>query len=363
MLNDDNSKDLIKEFNPMKVTKISDKGTFACRRAMGEGYFDEVKNRTYIAYNERGMDIYLAFFDHEKKEWSNSELVYKCDLFSRWDYHDYVSMIQDLNGNPMFFYHIHSSHAYMIKLDENGKYKRAKICDNNTAYPAPIRYKNSIYYFYSENKEISYPYRPLRFIRSDDNGETWTEPKDIIDSAKKTPDKIDEVYQSDVIFLEANENFPDRFIISFTMWGGEKHAFNGKGAYSVMFYPHDEKCYDLNGNCLQEVVDYDMMIEKCCVAKGRISQFSEFRHSTYGPISVADDKGNVLVIHGHRDENTNSLYVTKCEEGKFVTNEISNEMWNVKDARTTKEGIDIAVAHGDSVVIWSKNHDESDFCI
>ncbi len=363
MLNDINTQNYMEEKNPLKATLLSSNGSFACRRALGEGYYDSVKNRTYIAWNEKGMDIYIAYYDYALSCWSAPELVWQCDLFGRWEYHDYVTMIQGTDGEPLIIYHIHSKLAYLIKKDATGKWQRIVINDDQNAYPAPIMYNGTVYFFYSQNKEISYPYRPLRFVKSTDNGDTWTAPRDVIDSGKKTPDKVDEVYQSSVIFAPANDRFPDRFIISYTMWGGAKHAYYGKGAFCVLFYPSDDKCYTPDGKLIGDVVDFAAMTDSCMAFEGSISSVDEYRHSTYPPVPQYDADGNPLLVYGKRDENEHGLFVAVFKDGAWQTQLISSDMWNVKDVQRVGDRLDIVVPHGDKIVLWSKLDSEDEFTI
>lgn len=363
MINDDNTKVELKESHPMKVKVLSTKGSFVCRRAVGEGYFDEKRNRTYVSWNEEGLAIYLAYFDHETGVWSEPECVYDCQLYGRWEYHDYVTMVPDQHGDPIMFYHIHSKMAYLIKKDTLGLWKRTIINEDQNDYPAPIKYKDAIYYFYSQNKEISYPYRPLRFMKSTDDGETWSSPRDVVDSGKMTPDKYEEVYQTDVIFAPAGNGFPDRFLISFTMWGGKGHAAAGKGAYCVAFYPSDDLCYDLDGNCLGEVVDYRKMKEFCEVDPGSISENEVYHHVTYGPLTSVDEENRAVVVYGHRDENCKCLFMKVRKNGQWEKSIIAENMWNIEDITRVDHGIEIAVVSGGSVVIFRKEDGSSKFNI
>lgn len=363
MLNDDNSTIFIEEYMPLQSEIISHKGSFACRRAIGEGYYDEERHRTCIAWNEEGMRIYIAYFDYKEKKWSKPECVYECNLYGRWDYHDYVTMVPDKNGNPLIIYHIHSKLAYIVKKNNMDQWKRRMFSQDQNAYPAPIRYKDCIYLFYSQNKEISYPYRPLRFMKSLDDGESWSEPKDVIDSKKKTPDKVDEVYQSNVVFTPAGHGFPDRLLITYTMWGGKQHAYCGKGAYCVAFYPEDEKCYDLEGTYLGEVVDYEIMVKYCEVDPGRISPLEEYSHVTYGPLVSVDGNNTPIVVYGHRDEMRRGLYMAVKKNGLWEKKLITDKMWNVKDAERIGEGIELAVCCEGSAVIFRKEDTEENFTI
>ena len=363
MLNDDNSRVVLNEYHPMKMEVLSEHAGFACRRAVGEGYYDEKRDRTWISWNEKGMAIYIAYFDHEKGIWSKPEQVWDCGLYGRWDYHDYVTMIPDRNGEPFLIYHIHSQMSYIIRKNSEGRWERKVLSEDQNDYPAPDRWRDCIFYFYSRNEEISWPYRPLCFMKSMDDGETWKEPKVIVDSQKAEPEKFDEVYQSNVVFAPAGNGFPDRFLITFTMWGGERHAYRGKGAYCFAFYPEDERCYDLEGNCLGESVLYEDMVNICQADPGSISDSNKYFHVTYGPLVSVDEKNTPIVVYGHRDEKRTGLYMAVQKSGRWETKMISDQMWNIKDMERIGNGIELAVCCEGSIVIYRKEDGQDMFRI
>ncbi|MFI3254119.1 MAG: hypothetical protein R3Y63_07240 [Eubacteriales bacterium] len=363
MLNDNNAPHLSEDISPRKITKISDRGSSACRRAIGEGYYDQTQDKTFVAWNEKGMDIYMANFDHKTNQWSAPELVYACDLFGRWEYHDYVTMIQGLDGNPLFLYHIHSKCAYIISKNQQGEWERSLINEDANDYPAPIFYQHILYYFYSQNREIEYPYRPLRFCKSFDNGKTWTIPRDIVDTGKKTPDKFDEVYQTSVILIPELGEKPAHFLITYTMWGGTAHANRGKGSFCIAFSPQDDLCYDLDGNSLGETVDYDTMLRLCCAHEGYLSASEEYRFVSYGSLPSYDQCGNAIVVYGLRCEEETGVFLATRIAGSWERICLTTEMWNVKDVEKQGEALEIVVCHGDQIVIFRRDSDEEPFHI
>lgn len=353
MLNEDNKIKLINnEKNPFEIYGLSSKGSFACRRPVGEGYYSKATNNTYVAWNEKGMDIYMAVYNHNTNKWSEPEFVWENNMFGRWDYHNYVTMIEGIDNEPIFFYVSHSNEMYQIKRNENGEWERKVICDDLTAYPSPIRYKDIIYIFYSRNTEISYPYRTLNMIKSYDNGDTWSDSKVVIDSEKQMEYKFDEVYQCGCEFVKATKKFPDRIMISWTMWGGPKgHATEGKGSYYAQLHLNDEKIYDAEGSLIGDYVDYKALVNSCFIEESRCE---ESAYTTFGPVVAPDDIGNAVVVYGIVKDGYYYLKEAQKYKSKWHITVIEKDIYNVEDIYRNDDSIDIAVCRGDTIVIYNR---------
>lgn len=351
MLNENNKVILIaEEKNPMKTIRLSECGSFGCRRPVGEGYYDASTDRTYVCWNERGMDIYMAYYSHGDAVWSSPELVYKNDMFGTWDYHNYVTMIPSKNGEPLFYYNIHSNSMYQVKRNAQGKFERKMISDDLNAYPSPVRYEDKIYIFYSKNQEISYPYRPLRYISSNDEGETWTEPFTAIDSEKKMDRKMDEVYQCGCEFIPACGEWPDRVLLTWTMWGGPRgHASEGYGAYMVQFYLEEECFYDAEGKKIGKVIDYDTMRKYCFIEE---HQGNEISYTNFGPVAINDRTGKPVVVYGVYQKDKYYLKQARFENGKWNIEVIEEDIYNVEDIKRGSDYIEIVVCHGEKIVTY-----------
>lgn len=349
MLNENNCVFCKKEeLLPMQAEALG-KSSFACRRPVGTGY--TVNGKTYTAFNGRGMDIYLCIYDHRSQTWSK-EKVWTNNMFRRWDYHNYVTLVQAPDGEPVIFQAKHSDSLYMIKKDSAGEWICRKISDDRNGYPAPVVSNGCIYVFYSRNQEISYPYRPYCYVFSEDNGATWSQPKVVIDSEKMTGSKMEEVYMCGTRFVPGDEIHPDRILFSWGMWGGPKgHADPGPVAFGAQMYLDTREMYTMDGVKIGMTIGYRDMIQKCFVYD--FVSKTEFLRTVYGPV-IDWDKEGVLVYGTKEKDGTVMLKEAVRREGKFIVKIIVEGIYNVEDMRRTKEGLEIVVCDGDALVLYRR---------
>ncbi len=108
-------------------------------------------------------------------------------------------------------------------------------------------------------------------------------------------------------------------------------------------------------------MDYDTMCRLCCANEGHLSAMDEFRHMTYGPLPSYDKEGNAIVVYGLRSEKETGIFVATRQDGKWKQECLSTEMWNLKDVEKQGEAIHLAVCHGDQIVVFCRENDESAF--
>lgn len=365
MLNEDNSKTLIKSKNPLNIQTVSNKGSFACRRPIGEGYYDEDKKLTFFAWNEKGMDIWLGCYNHMTQEFEEPECVWINNMKKRWDYHNYVTLIKGPDGQAMFYHTIHSHSLYQIVKDKDGSWIKTKISSDSNAYPSPICVKGIIYIFYSQNTEISWPYRVLRYIKSKDGGKIWSKPRTLIDSEKKADNHYDEVYGCSCEFLPSYRELPDRICLTWQMWGGPRgHAAGSKGAYITSFHLDDEKIYTLDGRKIGDLIDHKSLESKCLIEKGECRQHS---HIVYGPVIANDYNGHVIIIYGIWNHGKcylkEAIINTSKKDLDWSIRVISEDYYNVKDIKKDEDSLSILLSHGDSMIVMSKSKSSDNWLV
>ncbi|MDR2675449.1 MAG: BNR-4 repeat-containing protein, partial [Opitutaceae bacterium] len=203
----------------------------SCRRPFGAGLYDSVSNKTYVCWNGPGMDILVRAYDHDAGAWGAPVLVCDLNYTARYVYHNYPVMRLAPDGRLVIYFCDHSNKLFQAKAPApnsiEGAWARTEISADLTAYPMPVVAGNDIYVFYSKNNDINWPYRAYRYIKSTDNGATWSAPFTIIDSEKNDPQKYDEVYAWGVDYD------PDagRIGITWTMAGGPAHNSSDKNLY------------------------------------------------------------------------------------------------------------------------------------
>jgi hypothetical protein len=113
----------------------------------------------------------------------------------------------------------------------------------------PVVVGSRVYFFYSKDDDAAYPYRTYRFVKSDDNGTTWSAPQTVIDSGRTT-DKFNEVYAFGVHSREG------RIYISYTMAGGPSgHNIQARNLYANYVDTTNDQVYSLGGQNLGSVVN------------------------------------------------------------------------------------------------------------
>ena len=338
MFNDTDNKNIV--FNAkipaVKYEIISQQGAYGCRRSVGAGGYDVSSDRTMLCWHEGGMDIMTCQYDHVTNKWSDKRMVCKNNMTGKWDYHNYPVMIIAPNGKALIFYCIHSNKMFQLTPDEvhsvDTGYTKKIICEDQTGYPHPVVYKDTIYIFYSRNQEISWPYRPLCYIKSTDSGATWSEPVTVIDSGKCDPWKFDEVYQCDGKFAPADGVHPDRILLGWNMWGGPGgHAAQGNGAYFAYLSMEDEKMYAADGKCLGDTISYADM-EKYCMVERTMSSDTVSHTITMVLCENLPGGGHIVVTGRRNPENAaDSIHCSIYRDGAWQTEIIDDRTAVAKD--------------------------------
>lgn len=352
MLNLKNDYSCLDESQPMKTYTLAEHASFACRRPVGEGYFDKNSNKTILCWNGPGMDVYLREYDHETRSFSEEVCICKNHMFGKWDYHNYINMVDRGDGTPVLFQAIHSQRLYMITKEDSGEWKKILVNEDQVCYPAPISVDGIVYVFYSKNDEISYPYRTYRYIKSMDGGKNWSDPVTILDSERSMKNRFDEIYMcGSELTSVGGKHFVQ---LTWTMWGGPNgHASQGKGAYFVQFCLEDEMLYAADGERLGKRVGYRQMVEKCLIEEAEPNE--EFSHTCAGPVSVRCKDGIPYVVYGIRGKEEyrqGKIRMAYMSEGIWKTQDLVNDCFNVEDMCVHQEFMEFVAAQGDKVTVY-----------
>ncbi|MFP4354362.1 MAG: BNR-4 repeat-containing protein [Phycisphaerae bacterium] len=255
-----------------EVRTIASNATYGCRRPFGAGVYDPDTNSTTVCWNGEGMSVYARRFDHKTATWGPARRVWKNAWFTKWDYHNYPTVVLAPDGHLLIFFFQHSSKAYMLRSPSpgaiEGTWTRTLLPASRPAYPMPIVCGEEVYLFYSRSDNISQAYRTYRYIKSADNGKTWSQPRMAIDSQQKVPGRFDEVYAIDCHVVPAAAGRPARIQLTWEMHGGPGHNIGSRNNHFVYFLPRTGKFQAVDGTDLGEWVDFTEMENKCVVHRG-----------------------------------------------------------------------------------------------
>lgn len=230
---------------------IATNGSFQSRRSFGGGLYDAVTNRTFVVWNGPGMDLYARTYDHNSGAWGSALKIADWDDSSTYAYHDYTTLVLMPDGRLAVFICDHTKAAYMIKAPNErsigGTWTKTRISTDLNTYPMPVVHGSTVYFFYSRNDDLSWPYRQYRMIRTTNNGTSWTSPVVVIDTGK-TSDRMNEVYASGVFETGG------RIYISFTLAGGGGHNERSQNLYLTYYDTANGQMHSPQGESLGTTV-------------------------------------------------------------------------------------------------------------
>ena len=248
-------------------------------RATGVGIYDPVVDKTFVTHAGPNMNPVVMAYDHKTKTISNGEKgsIVGESHETLFDYHDYPKMIIDDEGHLLVTWTNHPAGQLHVSRSPQphsaeGQWSQQLLDTGRPTYPCMIKDSTgTIYIWYRVT--ITTDYRPYEYVKSTDNGATWSKPHRAIDSGglagNKDPQNVNEIYADcPRLFPAEDGGLPERFAMGWTKSGGgpgiELHNNYHKDAHFVYFYPFMDSFVTAAGKDLGATIDYDEM--KFCVA-------------------------------------------------------------------------------------------------
>lgn len=247
--------------------QVASNATYGCRRPHGFGLYDEAVRQSFVCWNGPGMSVMGRAYDHTSGQWSAPKTIAPLDYYGKWDYHNYPNMAQSPDGRLVVVWADHCENLQMACAvqphDLMGPWESRIIAENRNAYPMVITHGEAIYVFYSVDEERAWPYRSFGYIKSTDNGETWSEHVRAIDSEKMDPDHIDEIY---AFHFQVEPGTFNRIQMTWVMRGGPNgHNMGGRNAYFAYFIPSTGCWQGADGEDLGEWINFEEMLDHCLI--------------------------------------------------------------------------------------------------
>jgi hypothetical protein len=283
---------------PLGIRQIASNGTYGCRRPFGAGVYVDATDTSAVCWNGEGMSVYARQFNHRSGTWGPTRRIWKNNWTTKWDYHNYPTMVLAPDGHLLIFFFQHSQQAYMLRSPRpgsiEGTWKRTALPVSRPAYPMPIVYDKTIYLFYSRSDNIGQAYRTYRYIKSTDNGQSWSKVRMAIDSQQKVPGRFDEVYALDYHVEPARQGRAGRIHLTWEMHGGPGHNIGSRNNYLVYFLPGPDTFQAVDGTDLGAWVDFQEMDSKCVVQEGGARRGHPLGYSIK---SVALPDGSAVAVY------------------------------------------------------------------
>lgn len=250
---------------------IASNASYGSRRPHGYGLYDAAVNKTFVCWNGPSMNIYAKAFDHSAQEWSADQLVATQSFTGSWIYHNYPNIAQAPDGRLIIAWAAHTGYMNFARSaqphDPSGTWETSVVSRDYNAYPMIFTVDDTIYIFYSvDNKDSAVPYRSFGYIKSTDNGDTWTPHAAAIDSEKLDPGAFDEVFACHFHVVSEIGAQPARVQFTWMMRGGPNgHNIGERNAYFASFFPATATWSGADGVDLGDWIDLSEMLAHCLV--------------------------------------------------------------------------------------------------
>ena len=256
------------------IAKVSENANIRSdQRPISIGFYDKSANKTFITWMGANSTAIVKAFDHKKSSWSNDKIVGTSAFV---DKHNYPGMLKGRDQRLYIFYGCHNSTMRMTvspnPLSIEGTWQDQFIpIAEKASYPAPVvTAEGNFYVFYRETRQTNRysDDRPYQFIKSTDNGKTWTRQM-AIDPFPRVTDNMCEVYNGKVTYQPAMNGNKAKIHLAWTI-AGEKlgkhaHATYGRNVYYAYLDPTNDHLYNINGKDLGKTIDANELDESCLV--------------------------------------------------------------------------------------------------
>lgn len=278
-------------------TKILEgSAALTCRATqISQAVYDRGRNRTYIAYTA-GRDHfdgdcrpytsenpYIAAFDHGTQTWQGPYRVGDVHWSeSRGDCHDYPQILIDSQGYLHVFHTFHFSGRNIVHFkskaphDIQPNWVRTEIpqTSGNTYGAAFKNNQGDFYVFYRDTVwrrrgdtqgQTGLWYEPQRYVKSTDEGRTWSLPRLLIDPGRPSASDADPLAPTVTSLINdsgwntiyvANwlqDAARNRLIVDFT--ATFEHADQWGNRIIFVFDMNDDKVLTMKGTCLGSRID------------------------------------------------------------------------------------------------------------
>lgn len=245
------------------VQTMNDVGVYHAPRSHSVGLVDTGGSvtRTFVTWAGQGMDVWIRAYNHGTSAWETPSRIRDNNYTDENAYHDYPTIVvAPISGRLLVFFAKHNEQIYQLTSpgahSSSGTWAFKAVSGvSGRAYPSPVVVGNSIYVFF--RLTLGETYRTLQFVRSTDDGATWSAPQTVVDTQNNDPDELDTVYLNDISADPSN----GRIRLTWMLAGGRntggslEHNYRRKNVYFAYLRTSDNSLGTVTGHPLGNVVD------------------------------------------------------------------------------------------------------------
>lgn len=339
------------------IDTVTTQSIYGCLRTNGAAVYDSAVNQTFVTYSGTNHDIYIKAYHHASSSWSAATKVATLNLTHSNAYHDYPVLRQLSDGRLAIFQATHTSSLQMYTSPSprsiTGTWSNRRISTDRNTYPEPIVIGSAIYVFYSQNTDLSWPYRIYRVIKSTNSGQTWSAPQTVIDSGRSA-DKFSEVYAFGV--YERN----GRIYITWSQHGGPKgHNGAGKNIYVAYFNTADSTMRTVNGTNLGAGITGGELSQALVVTTNPNDLPAGKTLPEENPVAVPMQDGTVVLGYGVHTANSRRIVLARWAGGSWTSTTIDSATSLFKDIVASGDAVEFVYATADNRRLVAKRWNPS----
>lgn len=310
------------------LTKISEKSNVRTdRRPIHVGFYDASVNKTFVCWMGAKSHPIVKELNHNTNKWSEDKVI---GISPFVDKHNYPGMLKGKDGRIYVFHGCHNSTMKMTvspnPLSIEGEWEDKFIDEAERAsYPAPVVTVDGTFYVFYRDTRMTNGYsddRPYQFVKSTDNGKTWTRQM-AVDPFPRTTDNMTEVYNGKVTYEPPHGNQKAKIHLTWTICGEKvgkhAHATYGRNVYYAYLDPENDHLYNVSGVDLGTTIDCYESDEHCLVWDSGTQEPGQPMHLAALQISVT-----------YRDNGLPLIYFFNAKENAAMTS-----TWDIADKKWT----------------------------
>eukprot|EP00977_Amphora_coffeiformis_P007203 scaffold1565_cov221-Amphora_coffeaeformis.AAC.10 len=348
-------------FVSWEMDVIANDKSLSSDRATGAGMYDPVSDSTFIAYAGPYMDPTVVEYSHATHQWMNKAVVAKAKF--GYDYHDYPRIVMADDGQLVVVYtnspetlHISKAHS---KRTSTGLWNDRMINDDKATYPCLIKATSGNLYLFYRHRD-SFTNRPLKYVKSTDHGETWSDPVAAIDIGNSTVDdgttiSFHGVYSDCPRLLPAGNDMVERFAFGWTMAGADpgvqEHNTYHKDAHFAYFFPSNDTFANAGGHTFGSMIDADELKETVVYDTGSPDDNNPQIVDYYFAPTYSSVTGKPMIIFNYN----RTLIASKWDGSQWVHNvaleHASNNLFDLE--KIGEESVRLFVSQGDVLILES----------
>lgn len=347
-----------------QVDRIAaDAGTKSCRRPLKAGLYDATSEKTFVTWLGENCSAVVAAYYHSTGEWTQPKRVGE----SFEDHHNYPHLVQTADGHLHIFYGCHntplkrtrSPMPHTIEGDwQDGFIEKAPAA----SYPMPVvADSGDVFVFYRQSNEVDD--RPILYIRSQDNGQSWENSKTLTEEPialghEDRADNLDEIYIGQLRHEPGTATIQERIHFVWTLAGGGRegrsHDRYHRNVYYAWFSPDELRFYSVTRRSLGHWLDREASENHCLVhdtgqPDGHDVDYIQHVHTTASgePVLAYDTPSERLVaVWTGSDWNQSAIPVSEVDGGP-------NAIFDIE--RTGAESFTLYVSNPDGLERMDSN--------